>query len=43
MFCLFRYKMFFEKCFRYFQCFIGAKIIVNRNNFQFGRKSLFNF
>jgi hypothetical protein len=38
--CLFRCKMFSEKCFWYL---VGIKIVVNENYFQFDRKIFFNF
>jgi hypothetical protein len=36
-------RCFLKNIFSIFQCLVAAKIIVNKNNFQFDRKSLFNF
>jgi hypothetical protein len=36
-------KCFLENIFGIFQFLVGAKKMVNGNNFQFDRKSLFNF
>jgi len=40
---LFQRKMFSEKDFGIFWYLVGAKIMVNKNHFQFNRKSFFNF
>jgi hypothetical protein len=39
----FSVKYFLENDFGIFRCLVRAKIIVNKNYFQFDRKSLFNF